>query len=89
MEVYQWLLRKLGFEVQDTGYFLYANGQDAGGFDERLKFDVSLLPYTGNSDWVEPTVFNLKKCLMGRKSPKAPEDCEFCGYIDAVKRLAG
>lgn len=27
MEVYQWLLRKNGFEVSDTGYFVYANAQ--------------------------------------------------------------
>jgi CRISPR/Cas system-associated exonuclease Cas4 (RecB family) len=27
MEVYQWLLRQNGFSVNDTGYFVYANGR--------------------------------------------------------------
>ena len=33
MEIYQWLLRKNGFKVSDTGYFVYANGiTDARSF---------------------------------------------------------
>ncbi len=27
MEMYQWLIRKNGFPVSDTGYFVYANGK--------------------------------------------------------------
>ena len=27
MEVYQWLLRKNGYDVSDTGYFVYCNGK--------------------------------------------------------------
>lgn len=35
MEVYQWLLRANGFEVSDTGYFVYANGRtDLDGFND-------------------------------------------------------
>jgi hypothetical protein len=32
MEIYQWLFRKAGFKVSNTGYFLYVNGSKAGGF---------------------------------------------------------
>ena len=27
MEMYQWILRRKGFSVSDTGYFLYVDGQ--------------------------------------------------------------
>ena len=81
MGVYIWLLRKQGFEVEDRGFFLYCNGQDAESFEQRLNFSVSLLPYTG--DWIEPTLLDLKASLMADDVPPAPHDCEFCGYIAA------
>ena len=83
MGVYIWLLRKQGFEVEDRGFFLYCNGQDAESFGQRLNFSVSLLPYTGDCDWIEPTLVDLKACLMADDIPPAPHDCEFCGYIAA------
>lgn len=34
MEIYQWLLRKNGYKVSDTGYFVYCNGKtDKEAFD--------------------------------------------------------
>jgi hypothetical protein len=87
MGVYIWLLRKQGFEVEDRGFFLYCNGQDAESFDQRLNFSVSLLPYTGDCDWIEPTLLDLKACLMADDVPPAPHDCEFCGYIAATHKV--
>ena len=43
---------------------------------------MSLLPYTGNCAWIEPTLLRLKACLMG-KLPPWSENCEFCGYVEA------
>ena len=63
MEIYTWLLRKQGFDVEDRGFFLYCNGQDAESFDGKLGFSISLLPYTGNSEWIEPTLIELKSVL--------------------------
>ena len=37
MEIYQWLFRKNGFKVSDTGYFVYCNGNtDKEAFDAKL-----------------------------------------------------
>jgi len=83
MEVYQWLARMQGLRVSDTGYFVYCNGQEAGGFDLRINFAVSLLPYTGNSAWVDTVLRDLKACLLSDEEPEAPVDCEFCGYVIA------
>jgi hypothetical protein len=87
MEVYIWLLRKQGFEVDDRGFFLYANGQEAEGFDEKIGFAISLLPYSGNTDWIEPTLTDLKDCLLAGAIPTAPDDCEFWGYIEANRKV--
>jgi len=72
MEIYQWLLRKKGFKVSDTGYFVYVNGRkDKEAFDGKLEFDVELLPYKGSDKWVEKTIIDAHKCLMDNKLPKA------------------
>ncbi|MFH1712550.1 MAG: PD-(D/E)XK nuclease family protein [Patescibacteria group bacterium] len=85
MEVYQWLLRQNKLKVSDTGYFIYCTGRrDAQAFDKKIEFNVNLIPYTGNDDWVESTLLEIKKTLNKRKIPKANETCEYCAYRDAV-----
>lgn len=87
MEIYQWLLRKNGLKVSDTGYFVYCNGKtDRVAFDGKLEFDIDIIPYTGNDGWVENSLFEIKKCMTG-KIPKASEDCDYCNYREAVQKL--
>lgn len=84
-EIYEWLLRMNGFKVNDTAYFVYANGDtEKGGFDNKLEFDTRLIPYTGNADWVEPALFEIKKCLDSDKLPESGDDCDFCLYRESV-----
>lgn len=81
MEVYQWLLRQRGFSVNDTGYFVYANAsKDREAFDAKLEFSIKLIPYTGNPDWVEDTLLEIKKCLDSDEIPKDKPTCEYCTY---------
>jgi hypothetical protein len=88
METYQWLFRKNGFQVSPTGYFVYVNGKmDAEAFDARLEFDVKLIPYTGDTAWVEPTLIKAKNCLMSDEIPAAHEECDYCRYRSAVSRV--
>lgn len=83
MEVYQWLLRQNGFEVSNTGYFVYCNGKrDREAFDGKLEFDIKLIPYTGKTDWVEGTLQEMKKCLDG-ELPSSNPNCEYCNFIKA------
>lgn len=84
MEVYQWLLRKLGFPVADIGYFVYANGRtDKEAFDGKLEFDVTLLPYEGDPVWVEDTIFKIKETLDKEIIPEPSDVCEHCAYAFA------
>ena len=88
MEVYQWLLRQLGFKVAATGYFVYCNGRaDAKAFDGKVEFDVVLLPYEGKDGWIEGTLEKLKECLDTANPPEPSDDCEFCGYAQARKSI--
>ena len=88
MEVYQWLFRKNGFKVSDTGYFVYRNGNtDGKAFDGKLEFDIKLIPYTGKTDWIEPTIEEIYKCLNSKELPKSNEDCDFCNYRKATKKF--
>ncbi|MFA6536005.1 MAG: PD-(D/E)XK nuclease family protein [Candidatus Paceibacterota bacterium] len=85
MEIYQWLLRNMGFKVSDTGYFVYVNGKkDREAFDGRLDFDITLIPHLGKTDWVDGILLKIKECLDSAELPKAGADCEFCPYREAV-----
>lgn len=86
MEIYQWLFRKNGFDVSDTGYFVYANGKrDRKAFDAKLEFDIDIIPYTGNDQWVEKTILDAYECLSADGLPSLGADCQFCAYRQSVK----
>lgn len=85
LEVYQWLLRKNGFTVSDMGYWFYANAtKDREAFDGRLDFELTLVPYKGNTDWVDGALVELKKCLDSEALPAAGADCDYCKYREAT-----
>jgi hypothetical protein len=88
MEVYQWLLRRNGLPVSDTGYFVYCNGDTARErFDARLEFEITLIPYAGSDTWVEQTMFDIHDCLNRSGIPAPAADCDYCAYVDAVSHL--
>ncbi|HXR49839.1 MAG TPA: PD-(D/E)XK nuclease family protein [Verrucomicrobiae bacterium] len=86
LEVYQWLLRQNGFEVSDTGYFVYTNARiDLDGFGDKLEFRTKLVPYTGSDTWIEPTLEKMKACMESDTMPPVGKaamggPCEFCSY---------
>ncbi len=80
-EVYQWIFKQKGFDVSDTAYFVYANaGRNRPKFDGRLEFEMSIIPYEGDSSWVEDTVFAIKECLDSNEIPAPDSECEYCQY---------
>ena len=85
LEIYQWLLRRNGFEVSDTGYFIYCNGDSSREeFAQQLQFEVSVLPYTGSDEWIEETILAAHRCLRSESAP--PPDshgCDYCAYYSA------
>jgi hypothetical protein len=86
MEIYQWLLRRNGYSVSNTGYFLYCNGQtNREMFNERLEFDITLIPYEGDDSWIEETIIKIHSCLISNQIPDPNDSCDFCAYRSAVE----
>lgn len=99
LEVYQWLLRQNGYEVSDTGYFVYTNGRmDLDGFFNKVEFKTKIIPYVGDDAWIEPTLKKMKICMDGDMPAVGTAamggECDFCSYarqrtmltLDALKQ---
>ena len=88
MEIYQWLLRMNDFKVSNTGYFVYCNGRkNEPSFNAKLEFDITLIPYEGNADWVNNTIHQAYACLQQNDIPQASKNCDYCAYLNAVISL--
>lgn len=81
IEVYQWLFRQNGFTVSSTAYFVYCNGnKDRPSFDGRLDFSIKVLPYDGDTSWIEPSLKKLYATLQAPAIPAPSPTCEHCTY---------
>lgn len=87
VEIYQWIFRQKKFPVNNLAYFVFANaGKNRPSFDGRLEFELSIIPHQGDDSWVEPTVFEIKKCLESEKIPESDPECEYCEYRKLIKK---
>ncbi|MDC0220406.1 hypothetical protein OAL54_01575 [Gammaproteobacteria bacterium] len=77
MDMYQWIMRRKGFDVSSIGYFVYVDGQhldQMGMIDENdptkafMEFKTSIIPYQGDDSWVENTLFKIKDGIEARAS---------------------
>ena len=93
MDLYVWVMRRLGFETSDTGYFLYCDGDR---FTEspflnseiaNMEFKVSLLPYEVQQDWIEPTLLSIKRTLEQEDIPDHNEYCEYGKFLYALAAI--
>lgn len=85
MEIYQWLLRRTGFTVSRTGYFVYCNGKkDNEAFDGKLEFDIHILSYEGDDSWIEDTINRIYRLLGQNSIPQESTACEYCSYRKAA-----
>ncbi|MEX1052620.1 MAG: PD-(D/E)XK nuclease family protein [Patescibacteria group bacterium] len=88
MEIYQWIFRRMGFKVSDTGYFVFANaGKNRDKFDGKLEFELSILPYKGDGFWVEPRLLAMKKCLDSPNVPNKGAECEHCSFREKANEV--
>ncbi|MBI3602533.1 MAG: PD-(D/E)XK nuclease family protein [Candidatus Omnitrophica bacterium] len=88
MEIYQWLFRKNAFKVSATGYFVYCNGlTDRDALNNRLDFEISIIPYKGDDAWVDAAIKGLYACLQSDSIPPSGADCPFCQYREAVGKV--
>jgi hypothetical protein len=84
LEIYQWLLRKSGFKVSDTGYWVYVTAtQKQDRFDNTLHFESNLVSYKGESSWIEPTLESIYANLNEPEVPGPAADCDYCIFFEA------
>ncbi len=85
MGVYQWLLRKNGYDVSPMGYFVYANARsDKAAFDAQLEFDITVVPCEGDTAWIDEILPKIKEALMSETLPPVGSGCEYCTYREAA-----
>ena len=86
MDIYQWLLKKNGHKVSNTGYILYCNGNAyEEKFEARMDFRMTLLAYEGDSSWVDDITVRLYECLNSDELPGPEPYCDYCKYVNAVE----
>jgi CRISPR/Cas system-associated exonuclease Cas4 (RecB family) len=85
MGVYQWLLRKNGYDVSSMGYFVYANAKsDKAAFDAQLEFALTVVPCEGDTEWIDDILPKIKQTLDTEAVPPSGKSCEYCPYRDAA-----
>lgn len=82
--VYQWLLKQNGFTIEETGYFVYANGDASKDtFEDTLTFETTVVPTNGETSWIPEVLVEIKACLESNTFPKSADSCEYCPYREA------
>jgi hypothetical protein len=90
VEIYQWLLRKAGFRVSNTAYFVYCNADlSMEAFDARLEFKIKILSYEGADTWVDGVLQRIRTCLDSKRAPDPDRECPYCSYQAQVALLEG
>lgn len=93
MDFYIWVMRRLGLDVSDVGYFLYCDGDRFTGstFLHRdqatMQFKMTLLAYESDLSWIEPTLIKIKQLLDTKECPSHAKKCEHGIFLDACAKV--
>lgn len=82
LEIYQYLVEKLGFRVDPRAWLVYANGISIGGaFGDMLRFSTKMIAVDCDRSWVESKFREAVALLQSGKRPPAAAECEWCEYV--------
>ena len=90
MDLYSWIMKKKGFEVDKIGYFLYCDGDrfTQNSFlkaeNAIMEFKITLIPYETNFDWIEDTFKQIYLTLRLKERPPHTYDCEYGNFLDHI-----
>ena len=56
-------------------------------FGLKLNFDIKILPYTGDTSWIEKALSDAKECLMANNPPEMGSDCDYCRYTKEIQKF--
>jgi hypothetical protein len=87
-EIYQWLFRMNGFDVSDTALFLFCNARkNTDVFNSKLDFEVTIVPYKGDTSWVESKILNAFNVLRSDEIPAPNGCCDYCRFAAQAGRI--
>ena len=73
----------MGFKVSDISYFMVCNGiKSANSFNAKMNFDISLIDYKVEIDWVKEKILEMKKTMDSNQIPEKTLHCENCAYLE-------
>ena len=88
MDIYVHILRQMGFEVSNTTYFMVCNGiKTKDNFNAKMDFDITLVDYESNTNWIEKKIIEMKATLESNETPQRNPYCENCAYLEQGARL--
>jgi hypothetical protein len=96
-EMYQWILRRKGFDVSDIAYFVYVDGQHIGingmlsespPFEAQMTFKTAIIEYVGSDSWVERALFEAKDILQRGTCPAHREKCDVGRFLNQASLAA-
>ena len=89
LEVYSWLLQKNNFNVSNTGYLMYYNGDASKPhLGREMYFRRTLVPFELDTSWISPLVEQMYNCLQLANAPEYnSSNCEDCLYLTTVSEL--
>ena len=88
MDIYVYILRKMGFNVANTSYFMVCNGEKTGDrFDAKMDFIITLIDYETNVSWIPGKIANMKSVLDSNTLPVRNPNCENCAYLEQGSKL--
>jgi hypothetical protein len=67
--------------------FYYTPKRSKNSYKPGMEFDVTLIPYTGNDQWVENAILEAHQCLNSDHIPDASDNCDYCAYRDATESV--
>tara|TARA_B100001996_G_scaffold309714_1_gene251396 strand:- start:672 stop:1484 length:813 start_codon:yes stop_codon:yes gene_type:complete len=79
MDIYAYLFTMNGFKVSDITYFYVANcRKDLKGFNSKLVFDETLVPYKHRTHWIDGKIDEMIDVLNSKDLPKFNPFCQNC-----------
>ena len=78
---YAYLFKKHGYQINNTGYFIYSIANtDKSTFNEKLEFEMRVLPYQIDYSWIEKAIQDIRNCLDQEFVPAPKYDCNYCNF---------
>ena len=89
LDFYAYLLKLNKYKVYKTGYWILCNAgrSDQKVFEGKLDFKMDILSYDLNTDYIEDTLVELKKCFDSKKIPPLNPYCDSCRWQKETSKL--